>query len=398
MPVFRAVSDAEHVSPTITLGDMLRLWITLIALLAQPAVASHATEPGSDSDTTFEVYYHHAVRNRTDQTLTDVVVYLPLPVSDAYQQIEDFRVEHSVPVHLANRHDAFGTRIRRVAIPTMAPGEEVEVGFSCIVRLAAPIRVTLDPSLAEGADVEPMPPVVRDVYLRDHRIFSLEDASIKAAAAELLREHPNPVDRAHAIHDLIASTMRYKQGDGWDPAPEVLRRRSGSCSEFSYLFSALCRASGIPTRFVGASICPILVHDAPFQDRGQHRWVEVYLPGHGWVPFDPTLDRSRRPRQDFVGTHHGRTLIMTRIGDQSRQLGLSYIGANSHGRQVTRSRWFTWSQGTGEKLHAATELREAGRRTEANRALQRIIKDYPGTRSAQEAARIIAEEESPRTE
>ena len=146
-----------------------------------------------------------------------------------------------------------------------------------------------------------------------------------------------------SIH--VASTLRYDAGGGWDSAPEVLERKSGSCSEFSYLFASLCRATGLPTRFVGASIFPAR-STAPFEDRGWHRWVEVWLPGRGWVPFDATLDRGRPAKRTFAGTHHGRVLILSRLGARTTQLGLSYLGANTHTGETSRERWFTWEEPT----------------------------------------------------
>lgn len=361
--------------------------------VAPPVVSPAAPQeaPPRVQRTEYEVFYHHVVRNKTDRELKDVIVYVPVPESDEYQQVEGFRIERRVPVHISNRTDAFGTRIKRVAVSSLPPGSEVEIGFSCVVRLGPPVRVSLDAPKARqqvASDLEPVPAAIRDLYLRDHNIFGLADPAIKERADKLLRDYPDPVDRARAIHDLVASTLRYKGGDGWDPAPEVLKRGAGSCSEFAYVFCALCRATGIPTRFVGASIFP-RDSKAPFQDHGNHRWAEAYLPARGWVPFDPTLDRAKPAKQDFVGTHHGRTFIVTRTGDKSLQLGLSYVGANSHNGETTRTRWFTWSQGTAARLEAAIKLRDAGRHAEAERALHEIVKDSPGTRAAWEATGLL---------
>ncbi|MEX2219371.1 MAG: transglutaminase family protein [Phycisphaerales bacterium] len=367
------------------------LLIALGIAAAQPATPRpDAAAAGVE----YEVFYHHTLRNRTDRELRDVIVYLPVPQSDACQRVEGFRIERNTPVHISNRTDAFGTKIKRVAVASIPPKGEVEVGFSCTVRLSPPAKVNLEPAKAAAADaLDTIPRDIRDTYTRDHAVFGLGTAIIKDTGARLLREHPNPVHRARAIHDLIASTFKYRSEDGWDPAPEVFQRREGSCSEFSYVFCALCRATGIPTRFVGASICPRepAAADAPeggpFQDKGWHRWAEAYLPGHGWVPFDPTLDRGKPAKQGFVGTHHGRTLILTRTGDKSLQLGLSYIGANSHTGETTRARWFTWSRGTGAELERALRPRGSGKPDEA--ALRALVARWPGTRTALEASRVL---------
>ncbi len=68
-------------------------------------------------------------------------------------------------------------------------------------------------------------------------------------------------------------------------------RRAGHCEYFSTAMAVLLRAQGIPTRNVtgflggawnpGAGYLRVTENDA-------HSWVEVWFPGAGWVPFDPT--------------------------------------------------------------------------------------------------------------
>lgn len=362
---------------------MMRVLLRLLAaLLGCAAARAQDAAPA-----VYEVFYHHTLRNKTAAAITDVRVYLAVPESGEYQQVRDLRVETlGRPWQVSNRHDAYGTAIRRVVITRLEPGEEVDVGYSCVVTLTPPVRITLDP--AKGGSLDDVPKDVREKHTVDHRIFGLATPVVKDAAARLLREHPSPVERAKAIHDLVAGTFKYDGSGGWDAAPDVLARKSGSCSEFTYVFCALCRATGIPTRFVGASILPAR-SKMPFTDHAHHRWAEAYLPGLGWVPFDPTLDRGRPAKQDFVGTHHGRTLIVSRIGSKSQQLGLAYVGSNSHTGETSRKQYFLWTEGTAAKLAAARKLLDEGKAVEGRAALRELIKKFPGSRAAVDAAAIL---------
>lgn len=356
----------------------------LCAALGMIAIADEKP-PGGNR---YEIAYHHVLRNHTKQPLRDVRVYLTVPPNDDYQAIEGFRVEtFGNTVHISNRRDEYGNELKRVAIAEINPGEEVRVGFSCVAILRPPATASLTgQSKKTYADVDKG---LTDRYTRDHGIFGLESPAVKSKAAELLRDYPDPVDRAVAIHHFIANTFKYKSEGGWDAAPVVLERRSGSCSEFTHVFCALCRATGIPTRMVGASIMPAK-RKPPYTDRGWHRWPEAYLPDQGWVSFDPTLDRGRK-KPLFVGTHHGRTLILTRKGDRSTQLGLSYLASNSNGRQTHRSRYFVWSQKTRERLEKAKQLLDAGKRKKAIARLKRLVKGYGETRAGIEAAQLLGE-------
>lgn len=365
--------------------------VSLLAIVIGALLAVPPATP-TDSGTPYEVTYHHVLRNKTDAVLKEVIVYLPIPESNEYQQVTDFRVERDRPVQISNRTDEFGNKIKRVAIADFPAKGEVEVGFSCLVTLRQPAKVEVKTATpASGLDA--IPKEIRDRYTRDHNIFGINTPVIKDAATAIQKQFADPVARARAIHDYVASTLKYQGGGGWDSAPQVLARKSGSCSEFTYVFCALCRATGIPTRFVGASIFPAK-STAPFQDHGHHRWAQAYLPGLGWVDFDPTLDAGRPAKQGFVGTHHGRTLIVTRTGDKSLQLGLSYLGGNTDTDKTSRSMWFTWSQGTMEQLAAARALIDGGDPIKGRALLREIVEKQPGTRAAREAAELLKPKEA----
>ena len=69
-------------------------------------------------------------------------------------------------------------------------------------------------------------------------------------------------------------------------AKETLRTLEGDCNEHTALFTALARASGIPTRIAAGFV---------YSDRiaaggafYYHAWPEVWL-GDGWLPVDPTF-------------------------------------------------------------------------------------------------------------
>jgi transglutaminase-like putative cysteine protease len=70
---------------------------------------------------------------------------------------------------------------------------------------------------------------------------------------------------------------------------ETLRFRSGSCRDFAVFMMEAVRSLGLAARFVSGYIF------APDIDRGEtvgggatHGWMQAYLPGAGWVDFDPT--------------------------------------------------------------------------------------------------------------
>lgn len=76
---------------------------------------------------------------------------------------------------------------------------------------------------------------------------------------------------------------------------DTLRHRSGTCRDFAWLMIDAARSLGLAARFVSGYI--FMPDDAPSSggvassvaDGGAtHAWLQVYLPGAGWIDFDPT--------------------------------------------------------------------------------------------------------------
>lgn len=71
-------------------------------------------------------------------------------------------------------------------------------------------------------------------------------------------------------------------------AADVLRERRAECQGHAYLFAALARASGLPTRVVNG-----VVYAPEHGGFLYHTWNEVWIAGEGWRPVDPTFAQSR---------------------------------------------------------------------------------------------------------
>lgn len=70
---------------------------------------------------------------------------------------------------------------------------------------------------------------------------------------------------------------------------ETLRRGSGTCRDFAWLMIDAVRSLGLAARFVSGYIfLPDADHFSAEGRGATHAWLQVYLPGAGWVDFDPT--------------------------------------------------------------------------------------------------------------
>ena len=144
-----------------------------------------------------------------------------------------------------------------------------------------------------------------------------------------------------AIKESFVYVSRPERGTQ-DPAHTLLTKR-GSCRDFALLMMEAVRALGFAARFVtGYLHIPSKATDG-FQGGGHtHAWCQVYLPGAGWVEFDPT--------NGIVGN---RNLIRVGVARDPRQalpLSGTFIGdaADASGMTVSvETREIRAEQGAG---------------------------------------------------
>lgn len=92
---------------------------------------------------------------------------------------------------------------------------------------------------------------------------------------------------------FIKGTMQYRArySHGVQTPYETLHKQSGACRDFATLMIEAVRSLGYAARFVsGYLYAPSLDSGlGPYFGCGStHAWVQVYLPGPGWISFDPT--------------------------------------------------------------------------------------------------------------
>ncbi|WP_318618136.1 transglutaminase domain-containing protein [Sporosarcina sp. YIM B06819] len=126
---------------------------------------------------------------------------------------------------------------------------------------------------------------------------------VRELAEEITAEHDNVYEKAKAIEKYFSQNgFVYTQQDvaipkaGEDYVDQFLfDTKSGYCDNFSTSMVVMLRALDIPARWVkGFAPGNIILNDAGervFQitNNEAHSWVEAYMPGIGWMPFEPTI-------------------------------------------------------------------------------------------------------------
>lgn len=127
-------------------------------------------------------------------------------------------------------------------------------------------------------------------------------ARVGELAEELTKNDENPYDKVKKIEGFFRRFgYEYETKDvpipkeGQDYVDQfVFETKRGYCNNFSTSMVVMLRTVGIPARWVkGFTFGEITaqergVYTTQVRNLNAHSWVEVYFPGSGWVPFEPT--------------------------------------------------------------------------------------------------------------
>jgi len=204
------------------------------------------------------------------------------------------------PVDIRWVHDVFGNC---VAIARFA-GRAQELRFESVIRLEQSSANVLDFQIEEYAKRYPftygadeMPDLMRSI----ERQYLDPEHELDRWARQFLR-HDGRTETTELLASMtyaIRQTLTYvaREESGIQDPVRTLRLASGSCRDFAVLMMEAVRSLGLAAHFVSGYLY------VPEDRRGgwvgggaTHAWLRVYLPGAGWVEFDPT--------NGIVGSHN----------------------------------------------------------------------------------------------
>ncbi len=268
---------------------------------------------------------HKAVVTHTHQTtnfgpgkVISVDVHLAIPVNRDNQTIDkDFEFNPEPTDFVV---DKWGQKTAHFKLENIPAGKSIMLQMKSTVTIFK-TRYFIFPDMV--GSLEDIPKKITKKYLENNSKYQYDNEIIQNAVKESVGGEKNPFWIARKMYNYLMERMYYEMTGGWNTAPTVLARGNGSCSEYAFVYISMCRAAGLPARYVGSVV---IRGDYTAMDDVYHRWVEIYLPNYGWIPVDPSGGDSKSPRHQALrfGNLSNGYLITTESGGGSKTMEWTY--------------------------------------------------------------------------
>jgi transglutaminase-like putative cysteine protease len=232
----------------------------------------------------------HATSYEYSEPLVATTQYLRMtPLSGRTQAVESWAL--TCPgATMTPWQDQYGNACHTLTVPNTV--DHLDIKVCGLVR-------TRDTSGVVGAASSELPSML---YLRETP-YTAVTGSIRGFAESFAPQIKE--DLIKTLHEVmlgIADKVDYSPGDTHvhTKGAEALEQGRGVCQDHAHIFCAVCRALGVPARYVSGYLTHGLGHEA---HAASHAWAEAFVDSLGWVGFDPT--NRACPDESYVRTAVG---------------------------------------------------------------------------------------------
>jgi uncharacterized protein (DUF2126 family)/transglutaminase-like putative cysteine protease len=244
-----------------------------------------------------QVCLNHVTEYRYDRAVTLLPQVIRLrPAPHCRTPILGYSLRVEPGKHFLNwQQDPYSNYLARVVFPDPAATFRVEVDLIADLITINPFDFFVEESAQRY-------PFVYETTLAKELVPYLEaqpaGSGVAEVVAQVRRKDVPIVDLLVNINRFIQQRIKYviRMEPGIQSCEETLKLGSGSCRDSAWLLVQVLRHLGLAARFVSGyliqltpDVRPLEGPEGPKSDfTDLHAWTEVYLPGAGWIGFDPT--------------------------------------------------------------------------------------------------------------
>jgi transglutaminase-like putative cysteine protease len=254
---------------------------------------------------------------------------------ESYDQrlIEARLVIDPEPVELRWLHDVFGNA---VAIARFGRARATELRFDSFVRMEHDPIVRETVAIESYARTYPFtysPEDMPDLLRSIERSHVDPQRQVDDWARQFVRGD-GPTDTLAMLSEMTSLIRRQftyvaRPEKGTQTPTETLKLGRGTCRDFAVLMIEAVRSLGFAARFVSGYVYNPSRGEGRVGGGNTHAWVRIFLPGSGWIEFDPT--------NGIVGNRGLIRVAVARDPKQAVPLSGSWFGfpASSTGMHVS---------------------------------------------------------------
>ncbi len=228
------------------------------------------------------------------------------PVTNERQRLLSYRVSVEPSARMLSYTDYWGTRADNFGVTDSHTALAVTAEASVETQDREPLTAEVPMKALEDLEFRNQ----HDEYLKRTRHTDWDSAMAHEARRSAEASGTDVVSTVTELMDFVGSRLSYQPGSTeiGQPITDILAQGQGVCQDYAHLAVALCRSIAIPARYVSGYL--FSTEDSTGRNDGDlvrvqtHAWFEAAIPGHGWLPLDPT-NRLAVGRQ-HVKIGHGR--------------------------------------------------------------------------------------------
>jgi transglutaminase-like putative cysteine protease len=254
------------------------------------------------------------------------------PRSEAHQRCLTFSLDSNPSTNILVYRDFLGNTVHHFDIP--GRHNQLRVTAQAVVEVQPPPAPQAS-HVGTWEDLDSQ--VARDDYwemLLPSR-FARPTDLLQALARELaLERRGNPLERLLELNLALYEAFEYVPNSTQvdSPIDDALRTRQGVCQDLAHIMIALVRLLRVPCRYVsGYLFHGENGHEDRSPEGATHAWVEAFLPGPGWLAFDPTnnLVGSERHIRVAIGRDYADVPPTRGVykGEAESELGVTVVVA-----------------------------------------------------------------------
>jgi len=266
----------------------------------------------------FSVEIEYVLKNTGVVELNDLECFISVPQNfEPYQEIQKVDIKGD-KANISYYYDEDWNLLAHFDFSEekLEPGEDIEAALQIEVKMPE-YSYNKAPSeeLLYGEDDEDI-----ELYTSDDFFIDSDNPLIMEKTMSLIKGEEDPYIIAKKIYNFVTSTLSYDFNRADDEnydfmyASEILEKGKGVCLDYAILYTAMLRAAKIPARLAGGiPVTAILLEDDKELNIG-HEWVEIKLPGYGWIPVDPTAEDNFLSPNYYLNltTDKGMSLLYSR--------------------------------------------------------------------------------------